>query len=82
MRDEGTWIQALLLHVPDYLMTIHSAVLSATNMNPIIFAIGGFEDELVEVGVVLDEIHPAFCFIEVGMPTVVLPIGIRRNWQF
>lgn len=50
-------------------------------MNPEIFAIRGFEDELVEVGVMLKEVEPTVGFIHVGVAEVVFPVGVRREWE-
>ena len=63
-------------------MPVGSAVLSAGDVEPVVLAVGGFEDELVEVGVVLDKVHPAFCLVEVGVPLVILPVGVGRKRQF
>ena len=38
-------------------MTVGSAVLSTRYVNPVIFAVGGFEDELVEVGYLWFMVH-------------------------
>ena len=50
-------------------------------MNPEVFAVGGFEDELVEVGVALNPVEPAVGGLEVGVATVVVPGGIGGEGQ-
>lgn len=45
-------------------------------MNPIIATIGGLHNQLVKVGVVLQEVEPLFGELHVGVAFVVIPIGI------
>lgn len=40
-------------------MTVLLAVLSTANVNPEVFAVSGFEDELVEVGIPFEPVEPA-----------------------
>ena len=42
-----------LLEITDYLVSVGATVSSTRDMYPEVFAVGGFEDELVEVNVVL-----------------------------
>ena len=50
---------SLLLHVPYHLMAVGSSVFTAANVNPVVLVVGGLQDELVEIRVVLNEVHPA-----------------------
>ena len=70
----------LLLKVTDDLMAVLGAVALAGDVDPV-FAMGMLEDELVEVGVVLQEIEPAVGNGHVGMREVVAPIDIRGSGQ-
>ena len=65
-----------LLQIPDHLMPVRSPVPPAAHVEPIVFAIGGFEDELVEVGVALHPVEPLAGGLEVGVAPVVVPGGI------
>ena len=51
----------LLLGESQDLMAVRFLVLAATDVDPVVAAVGGFEDELVEVGVVLKEVEPTLC---------------------
>ena len=64
----------------DDLMAVLALVGSAGDVDPE-FAMGMLEDELVEVGVVLQEIEPAVGNGHVGMREVVAPIDIRGSGQ-
>lgn len=66
----------LLLEITDDLMAVLLDVLSARNMDPVVTTIGGFHDQLVKVGVVLQEVEPSFGKFLVGVGLVVIPIGI------
>ena len=61
-------------------MAVLGAVALAGDVDPV-FAMGMLEDELVEVGVVLQEIKPAVGNGHVGMREVVTPINIRGSGQ-
>ena len=62
-------------------MPVRSPVPPAAHVEPIVFAIGGFEDELVEVGVALEPVEPAVGGLEVGVATVVAPGGVGGEGQ-
>ena len=51
-------------------MAVGLAVLAAGDVNPEVFAVGGLENQLIEVGVVLKEVEPLTGGFEVGMPLV------------
>lgn len=58
-------------------MTVLLDVLSARNMNPEVFAVGGFDDGLVEVGVLDDPVEPAVEDVFVGVGFAIAPLGVR-----
>ena len=62
-------------------MAVGTAVLAAGDVNPEVFAVGGLENELVEVGVVLKEVEPLAGGFKVGMAFVVVPGGIAGDGQ-
>ena len=62
-------------------MAIGSAVLSAGDVNPEVLAIGGLEDELVEVSVMFDPVKPLAGGFKVGMTFVVVPGSIAGERQ-
>ena len=62
-------------------MPIRFPVLPARNVNPIILAVGGLEDELVEIGVMLQPVEPLAGSLKVGMTLVVVPGCIAGEWQ-
>ena len=64
----------------DDLMAVARAVRLAGDVDPV-FAMGMLEDELVEVGMVLQEIKPSVGNGHVGMREVVAPIDIRGSGQ-
>ena len=45
-------------------------------MDPVVTSVLGFEDELVEVGVMLKEVEPLVGNVHVGVSEVVVPIGV------
>ena len=57
---------ALLLHEADYLMAVEAPVTLARDMNPEYPAVHGLKDELVEVGVVSQPLHPVSRQLYVG----------------
>ena len=57
-------------------MAVGLAVLAARDVNPEVLAVGGLEDELVEVSVVLQPVEPLASGLEVGMSLVVVPGAI------
>ena len=64
----------------DDLMAVLALIGSAGDVDPV-FAMGMLEDELVEVGVVLQDIKPTVGNGHVGMREVVAPINIRGSGQ-
>lgn len=46
-------------------------------MYPEVFAVGGFDDGLVEVGVLDDSVEPAVEDVFVGMGLAIAPLGVR-----
>ena len=61
-------------------MAVLALVLAAGDVDPV-FAMGMLEDELVEVGMALQETEPAVGNGHVGMREVVAPIDIRGSGQ-
>ena len=57
-------------------MAVGPAVLAAGDVNPEVFAVGGFENELIEVGVVLQIVEPLAGGLKVGMTLVVIPSNL------
>ena len=57
-------------------MPVMLLVPAAGHVDPVVATVGGFEDELVEVGVVLQEVEPAVGDVHVGVVEVVIPIGV------
>ena len=62
-------------------MPVRLHIPSAADVQPVILVVGCFEDELVEVGVVLNEVHPAFGLLKVGVAAVVVPRGVGGEGQ-
>lgn len=62
-------------------MAVPAPVLTAGDVEPEVLAVGGFEDELVEVGVVLQKVEPAAGNGHVGMRPVVCPIGVGGSGE-
>ena len=65
----------------DDLVAVPAPVLAAGDVEPEVLAVGGFEDELVEVGVVLQKVEPAAGNGHVGMRPVVRPIGVGGSGE-
>ena len=61
-------------------MAVLALIGSAGDVDPV-FAMGVLEDELVEVGMALQETEPAVGNGHVGMREVVAPIDIRGSGQ-
>ena len=55
-------------------MAVELRVATARDVNPEVELIGGFEDELVVVGVVLDEVEPPASLLLVGVTLTVMPL--------
>ena len=62
-------------------MAVGLAVATAGYVNPEVLAVGGLENQLVEVSVVLKEVKPLTGGFEVCVTFVVVPSGIVREWQ-
>ena len=70
-----------LLQIPDDLMPVGSAVLTATDMDPIILSVSSFENQLVEVGVGFEEVEPLVSDLHVGVTLVVVPGSVGGERQ-
>ena len=57
-------------------MPIRFPITTARDVNPEVLAVGGLEDELVEVGIALQPVEPLAGGLKVGMALVVIPGGI------
>ena len=57
-------------------MTVLLSVLAAGNVDPVVLAVLGLENELVEVGMLLQEGEPTVGNVHVGVALVVVPSGI------
>ena len=62
-------------------MAVGPAVLAAGDVDPEVFAVGGLENQLVEVSVVLEIVEPLASGLKVGMTLVVIPGGIAGEGQ-
>ena len=62
-------------------MPVRSPVPPAAYVEPVVFAVCSFEDELVEVGVALKPVEPAAGGLQVGVAPVVVPGGIGGEGQ-
>ena len=63
------------------MVAVGTAVLAAGDVNPEVFAVGGLENQLIEVGVVLQIVEPLAGGLQVGMTLVVIPGGIAGEGQ-
>lgn len=61
-------------------MTVLLAVGSTADMDPVVATVRGLHDQLVEVGVMLQEVEPLLCELHVGVALVVIPIGVGVEW--
>lgn len=73
--------QRLLLHVADDLVAVSLLVLAAADVDPEVFAIGSFDDGLVEVRVGDEPVEPLVENLLVGVGKVIVPIGIGGLWE-
>ena len=78
---QGFKLTGSLLQIPDDLMSVGLAVSTAGDVEPVVLAVGGLQDQLVEVGVMFEEIDPAVGNFQVGVPSVILPSGIGGEGQ-
>ena len=62
-------------------MAVLLPVLATGDVNPEVFAISGFKDELVEVGIPFEPVEPLMGGLEVGMALVIIPGGVGGEWQ-
>ena len=62
-------------------MSVLFTVLAARNVNPVVLAIGSLQDELVEVGVFLEEGEPMVGYFHVGMALSVAPRCVLGLWK-
>ena len=56
------------------MVAVEFRVATTRDVDPEVEVIGGFEDELVVVGVVLEEVEPPASHIHVGMALSVMPL--------
>lgn len=64
------------MKIANHLLAVLLDVLSARDMYPEVFAVGGFDDGLVEVGVLDDPVEPTVEDVFVGMGFAISPFGI------
>lgn len=57
-------------------MAVGSAILPARDVDPEVLAVGGLEDELIKVSIVLNPVEPFAGSFQIGMTLVVVPGGI------
>lgn len=57
-------------------MAVGSAILPARDVNPEVLAVGGLEDELVKVAIVLNPVKPLAGGLHISMTLVIIPSGI------
>ena len=62
-------------------MAVGASVLPAGDVDPEVLIVGGFEDELVEVGVGFEPVEPATGGLHIGMALVIIPGGVGGEWQ-
>ena len=62
-------------------MAISFSISPTGYVDPEIFAVGGFEDELVEVNMAFEPVEPLVSGSEVGMLLVVVPGGVGGEGQ-
>ncbi len=62
-------------------MSVFTDVLAAGDMEPVVFVIARFQDELVEVGVLLEEGDPSVGGFHIGVDTVAFFTGAREKGQ-
>ena len=61
-------------------MAVELRVTTARDVNPEVEVVGGFEDELVVVGVVLEEVEPLASLVHVGVTFAVVElVGSERQ---
>lgn len=73
-RQRHDWL--LLNQISYHLLTVLLYVLSARDMYPEVFAVGGFDNDLVEVGVLDDSVEPAVKDGLVGMGFAIAPFDV------
>ena len=56
------------------MVAIELRVATARDVNPEVEVVGGFEDELVVVGIVLEEVEPLASHIHVGVTLTIVPL--------
>ena len=57
-------------------MSVFLAVLAAGDVDPVVVAVGGLQDELVEVGVLLEVGEPTVGNLHIGVAFAVSPRGV------
>ena len=55
-------------------MAVELRVATARNVDPEVEVVGGLEDELVVVGIVLEEVEPLASLVHVGVTLSVMPL--------
>ena len=66
-----------LFQVTNHLVAVSSAVLPARDVNPVIFTIAGFHDQLIKVSVVFQPVEPLAGGLKDSMTLVVIPSRVR-----
>ena len=57
-------------------MPVGLEVLAAGDVDPVVFAVGSFDDGLVEIGVGDEPVEPAVEDVHVRVGKVVVPVGV------
>ena len=69
-----------LLHVVNHFVAVELRVTTARDVNPEVEVVGGFEDELVIVGVVFEEVEPLASLVHVGVTFAIVElVGSERQ---
>lgn len=62
-------------------MAVLLEVGTTADVDPIVATVGGFHNQLIKVGVVLQEVEPLLCELHVGVALVVIPVGVGVEWH-
>jgi len=62
-------------------MAVLAAILLAADVNPVVTAILGLKDQLVEIRMLLEPVHPTVGNVHVGVRLVVIPVSVDGLWD-
>ena len=62
-------------------MPIRPEIPPTTDVEPEILAVGGLQNELVEIDMRFQPVEPVLCFLHIGVALIVAPVAVGGEGQ-